>query len=93
LRTHARNVDLAARFAGDEFAMILIDVSPADARGIVERILTAIRSCDSVRGVRLSSSAGIALSYPIDTAESIVERADSALYQSKQAGRDQATLG
>lgn len=93
LRTHARNVDLAARFAGDEFAMILIDVSPADARGIVDRILNAIRACDSVRGVRLSSSAGIALSYPIDTAESIVERADGALYQSKQAGRDQATLG
>ena len=73
--------------------MILIDVSPADARGIVDRILNAIRACDSVRGVRLSSSAGIALSYPIDTAESIVERADGALYQSKQAGRDQATLG
>lgn len=92
LRAHARQVDLAARFAGDEFAMILIDITPGEARGVVDRILAALRTTGP-EGMRLSASAGITLSYPVDTAESILERADAALYQSKQAGRDRASLG
>ena len=93
LRKHTRHVDLAARFAGDEFAMILLDVDHREAHAIVDRIVAAIRNLIVVDGVQLSASAGVTLSYPVDTAETIVERADAALYQAKQAGRDQAVLG
>lgn len=93
LRKHTRHVDLAARFAGDEFAMILLDVDRTEAHAVIERIVGAIRTVPFIGDARLSASAGVTLSYPVDTADTIVERADAALYKAKQAGRDQAVLG
>lgn len=92
LRTHARQADFVARFAGDEFAMILVDVDMAQARAIVERTIETIRTIRLASGAALSASAGAALSYPVDSAESLLERADAALYQAKQAGRDRAAF-
>lgn len=86
LRSQARQADFAARYAGDEFTVLLIDVDAAQARTILERMLAAIRS------EKLTASIGAALSYPVDSGESIVERADAALYQAKQAGRDRVVL-
>jgi diguanylate cyclase (GGDEF)-like protein len=93
LRKHTRHVDLAARFAGDEFAMILLDVDHGEAHAIVNRIVSAIRGTSLSEGLQLSASAGVTLSYPVDTADTIIERADAALYKAKQAGRDRAVLG
>jgi diguanylate cyclase (GGDEF)-like protein len=93
LRKHTRHVDLAARFAGDEFAMILLDVDHGEAHAIVARIVNAIRELCPVEALRLSTSAGVTLSYPVDTSETIIERADAALYKAKQAGRDRAVSG
>ena len=93
LRKHTRQIDLAARFAGDEFAMILLDVDRSEAHAIVGRIVEAVRNTPFIDGVRLSASAGVTLSYPVDTADTLVERADAALYNAKQAGRDRAVLG
>jgi diguanylate cyclase (GGDEF)-like protein len=93
LRKHTRHVDLAARFAGDEFAMILLDVNHGEAHAIVTRIVTAIRELSPVESLKISASAGVTLSYPVDTAETIIERADAALYKAKQAGRDRAVSG
>lgn len=92
LRAHARHADFVARFAGDEFAMILIDVDPPKARAILERMLEAIRAIRLLDEVSLSASVGVAISYPVDSTESIVERADAALYQAKQAGRNRAVF-
>jgi diguanylate cyclase (GGDEF)-like protein len=92
LRAHARHADFVARFAGDEFAVIVIDTDPLKARAILERMLDAIRSVRLSTGARLSASVGVALSYPVDSAETLIERADSALYQAKAAGRDCAVF-
>ena len=88
LRGCARHVDLAARFGGDEFAMLLIDVDHRAAKAIVERVLDVALQSKLSMPVRLSASAGIELSYPVDTAESLIERAYAALYEAKQSGRD-----
>lgn len=93
MRKHTRHVDLAARFAGDEFAMILLDVGHDEAHAIIDRIVEAIRSASPIESIRLSASAGVTLSYPVDSADTILERADAALYKAKQAGRDRAVLG
>ncbi|HKU66866.1 MAG TPA: GGDEF domain-containing protein [Candidatus Baltobacteraceae bacterium] len=90
LRAQARQADFVARFAGDEFAMVLIDVDPPKARTILDRMVEAVRAVQLSNDARLSASVGATLSYPVDSAESIVERADAALYQAKQAGRDRA---
>ena len=92
LRSQARHADFVARFAGDEFAILLIDVDPPKARAILGRMVEAVRTIRLLNGGTLSASVGATLSYPIDTAESIVERADAALYQAKQAGRDRAVF-
>ncbi len=93
LRAQARHADFVARFAGDEFAVILIDVDPPRARAILDRMVQAVRAVRVGSGMALSTSLGATLSYPVDTAESIMERADAALYQAKQAGRDRAVFG
>jgi diguanylate cyclase (GGDEF)-like protein len=88
LRRHARHADFVARFAGDEFAMLLIDADRTAAQAILTRLLDAIRRVSLSIPVSLSSSAGVAISFPVDTRETILERADAALYDAKQAGRD-----
>lgn len=93
LRAQARHADFVARFAGDEFAAILVDVDPPRAHLILERMLDAIRAVRLASGGALSASAGVTLSYPVDSAESVIERADAALYRAKQAGRDRAVFG
>lgn len=92
LRAHARHADFVARFAGDEFAVILIDVDPLKARAILDRMLPAVRAIRLRSGAHVSASVGVTLSYPVDSAETIIERADAALYQAKQAGRDRAVF-
>jgi GGDEF domain-containing protein len=73
--------------------MILLDVDHGEAHAIVARIVNAIRELCPVEALRLSTSAGVTLSYPVDTSETIIERADAALYKAKQAGRDRAVSG
>lgn len=92
LRAQARHVDFVARYAGDEFAVILIDVDSPKARGIVERMVESIRSLELSNGGMLTASIGATLSYPVDSAESIIERADAALYEAKRQGRDRAAF-
>jgi diguanylate cyclase (GGDEF)-like protein len=88
IRGQARQSDFAARFAGDEFAMVLVDIDRAGAHAIVERLLVAVRETELEMPVRLSASVGVAMSLPADTPESLFERADAALYDAKNAGRN-----
>ncbi len=90
IRGHARHIDFVARFAGDEFAMVLVDVDRAAAHTIVARLLDAIRQIALSVPIQVTASAGVALSFPVDTGETLVERADAALYDAKQSGRDAA---
>ena len=92
LRSQARHADFVSRFAGDEFAILLIDVDPPKARAILGRMVQSVRAIGLASGAELSASIGATLSYPVDTAESIVERADAALYQAKQEGRDRVVF-
>jgi diguanylate cyclase (GGDEF)-like protein len=93
LSANARNGDFVARFAGDEFAMILIDVDEAKCRAILERVLSSVRASGLKAELALSASIGATLRRPEDSTEVIIQRADAALYQAKQAGRDRAVFG
>lgn len=90
LRSQARGVDFVGRFAGDEFALILVDVDRAVVESVVNRILETVRATTLSVPARISASIGIAMSFPVDSAQTIVERADAALYAAKQSGRDRA---
>jgi diguanylate cyclase (GGDEF)-like protein/PAS domain S-box-containing protein len=86
VKEQCRSTDLAARYGGDEFAVVLIDADPGMARQIAERVEKALR-CDA-NDPPLSASIGIGV-YPDDgrTAHELLEAADRQLYQRKRARR------
>lgn len=93
LREAARSVDIACRIGGDEFAMILPESSADDADKLYGRVHNAMRG--SVFGpdaAHLKLSAGIAELQHGDTAASLFERADGALYRAKDLGKDRADV-
>jgi diguanylate cyclase (GGDEF)-like protein len=85
-----RGIDTAARLGGDEFVVLLSEVAdPADVSIVANRILDGIKQPVELESVTLnpSSSIGICVSGEGDTADSLLKKADQALYRVKQTGR------
>jgi two-component system, cell cycle response regulator len=95
IRRELRETDFGARYGGDEFVMLLPHTSAGDARVFAERVCTRLHeSSIEVLGRRLplAASFGIAsLEDDVndDPAQTLVRRADAALYEAKRAGRGQ----
>lgn len=94
LKRVVKNNGFVVRFGGDEFAIVLYDTTEQHMQQIAEDILTQIRSVHyegkaSEKWSVLSVSMGGSLYLAEDTEMSLFERADKALYQSKNAGKDQ----
>lgn len=92
ISTNIRETDTVARMGGDEFEILLPDITREEAEMIAERIIEAVRKplkVNDEQTVNISTSIGISL-YPLDTIhkESILKYADIALYAAKKAGRD-----
>ncbi len=89
---------VAARVGGEEFAVLVPTLSLPQAESMAERLriavsATRVRRKDSDDVVaRVTTSLGVASAQPGDTAHSLVDRADRALYVSKANGRDRVTV-
>ncbi len=86
LRRNCRPFDLASRFGGDEFALLLPDTDVPGARGVAERIRQDLPGAVEVP-VTVSIGIGC-LDRSAPTAEHLLDDADFALYQVKRGGRD-----
>ncbi len=90
-----RQVDIASRYGGEEFLVILPETDGVAAGRVADRIVEAIAACDlglpSGPAVPLSVSIGVA-SFPEDgeDRESLIAAADHALYVAKESGRNRA---
>jgi diguanylate cyclase (GGDEF)-like protein/PAS domain S-box-containing protein len=87
-----RENDIIARWGGDEFTLLLPEISDVkDAACIAEEILTALQAGFDIENYHLhiSASIGIAL-YPMhgEDAETLIKHADAALYRAKSQGRN-----
>jgi diguanylate cyclase (GGDEF)-like protein len=91
LRVACRESDTPARYGGEEFAVLMPGCSPEEATAAAERLRKRVSEIDSERSITFS--AGIA-TFPIHalSADDLIASADEALYDSKRAGRDRATL-
>ncbi|HOY69742.1 MAG TPA: GGDEF domain-containing protein [Methylotenera sp.] len=90
-----RPTDLLARFGGEEFAMILPNTDLAQATQIAERVRIAIASTrvEFYPEIQLTLSLGLANLLPSDDMSSLLTRADHALYQAKENGRNRVEIG
>ena len=87
VRERLRSTDGAYRLGGDEFALVLIEAGEAEAAEAVERIRAALPVEGDRRLARLGASFGVAVFAPSDDADSLLRRADAAMYEEKRARR------
>lgn len=92
-----RPADLVARMGGEEFLVVMPDISPELAARVAERVRAAVEEPDfsiSDEGDTLgvTVSIGLAIHEQDESADELIRRADLALYDSKNAGRNRVTL-
>lgn len=86
-----REVDQVARWGGEEFVLLLVATSVEHGATVVERLCSDVRTHDWAAAaipVSPTCSIGIAEREPGESLDSVLRRADAALYSAKQAGRD-----
>ena len=86
-----RQVDTAARYGGDEFAVILPNTSLADATVVAERMVEMVSNSTVLwknEYIPLSISIGVGQYDAASSPEEITSRSDKALYAAKQAGKN-----
>jgi diguanylate cyclase (GGDEF)-like protein len=91
LTENVRPGDLLARYGGEEFTVLLPDIDHPHTQTIAERLRHAAELAYSPEAPglpRVTVSIGFAQSMPDDTLETMLARADSALYSAKNAGRN-----
>jgi len=96
IRDQARDLDIAGRYGGEEFAIILTNTNSDGAYVFSERLRTTIENMtvySEGHDVKFTISAGIAeLDETIRNHSNWIEKADHALYSSKENGRNRTTL-
>ena len=89
-RAQLRAEDVVGRIGGEEFVCILSGLAEKEARGLAERLCRAIADGSKAGGLpRATISVGLAMYRPPDTPAQLLARADAALYEAKQGGRNQ----
>jgi len=93
IKNSVRGIDMAFRYGGDEFTVILPQASLEDSCKVAERIRKRIEVEMDSKGAPLTCSLGIA-SWPTDGVmrEEIIQAADASLYYAKQMGRNRICL-
>jgi two-component system cell cycle response regulator len=94
VRSTVRGADLACRFGGEEFVVLMPDTLPETAAAVAERLRYAVENQPFVlrqSGTELNITASLGLSSTVfgaSSAEELVRQADKALYEAKHGGRN-----
>ncbi|RYG56990.1 MAG: diguanylate cyclase, partial [Alphaproteobacteria bacterium] len=97
VKRNIRGVDLACRFGGEEFVVLMPDTDVSNAELVAERVRQAIGEksfeINASRPLTVTVSVGVSFNETgADTPESLIKRADLALYRAKREGRNRVIL-
>ena len=95
LKESLRNVDMVFRFGGEEFMVLLSNTNREAASMVGERLRMAVLGIQYLvenRAIELSVSLGCSTLLPGESMESLLRRADNALYVSKRDGRNRLSM-
>lgn len=94
LQQNVRGIDLACRFGGEEFVVVMPDTDVAFAHNVAERLRKSIAATSFVvdggeKSLDITASIGItSLHAPDESVDQLLKRADQALYRAKREGRN-----
>jgi diguanylate cyclase (GGDEF)-like protein len=88
VNAHIRRSDLLCRWGGEEFLLLMPHCDLASARLKADHLRQQFKNRHFHRTISLTASFGITAYYPYDTENTLLERADNALYRAKRNGRN-----
>ena len=88
LRSHVRRNDLAGRFGGEEFLLVLPQTSIDGAMALAENLRLQIQLHQFSAGCSITASFGVAIFQGDESVEELLQRVDTALYEAKHSGRN-----
>jgi diguanylate cyclase (GGDEF)-like protein len=104
VQASVRSTDVVARYGGDEFGLLFVEAGIKEANAITTRLLERIArnnkhmprgddsGVDKLPPIPVTVSVGVAGLHPDDTMETLIRRADVALYEVKNTGRNQMKI-
>ncbi|RMP01181.1 GGDEF domain protein [Pseudomonas viridiflava] len=95
LKAQLRNIDRVFRYGGEEFVVILSNTGASSAELIGERLRQAVRNLEFREldpALTMTVSLGCSTLLPAETADSLLRRADNALYVAKREGRNRLAM-
>ena len=97
LQRHSRETDIAARYGGEEFVMILPETDPLNASRLGDRIRMSVEETPfegeaQIPTKKVTISLGVSCLAQGEDGHDALERADQALYASKQSGKNRVTV-
>lgn len=93
IRANLREADVAARYGGDEFVILLDDCDAAAAERITQRMQSSLGALSGVSSEKITFSAGVAdLSLPRGDLQGLLKAADQALLEVKRSGKKSVAI-
>ena len=89
IKNNIRESDIFIRYGGEEFVLLLPNTDLENAKVITEKLRKVIEDCNQINFLRFTISIGVAAFIASeDNLESILKKADEALYEAKNSGRN-----
>jgi diguanylate cyclase (GGDEF)-like protein len=91
LKENIRQIDMVGRYGGEEFVIMLTEISINDGFDVAEKIRKVLENTEFVQNIHLTVSIGIE-EYSGGIVSELLEKADSKLYKAKNSGRNKTVI-